>query len=474
MKGDLQMRFPDGFLWGAATAAYQIEGAVREDGRGPSIWDTFVRTPGAVLRGDTGDIACDHYHRWPADLDLLSSLGVGAYRFSVAWPRVVPSGAGPVNAAGLDFYDRLTDGLLERGITPMVTLYHWDLPQALQDRGGWANRDTAYHFADYARVVHERLGDRVPYWLTLNEPYCSAFVGHLDGKHAPGLRDEKVAVTALHHLLLGHGLAVAALRADGVTGKVGITCNLTSVRPATSSDGPSPGGSSPGGSSPGGSSPGGSSSPEDEAAARRLDLHENRMFLDPLFRGSYPADAFDHYGAVTDFGFVHEGDLSTISAPLDYFGINYYERHAVRASPADPVRGWERVPPSRPTLTGIGVDPEGLREVLERVHREYTPLPLMVTETGLALHDYVGPDGTVADDERIAFFDGHVRAAHRAITNGVPLIGFFPWSFLDNFEWASGYGVRYGLYYVDYANQERRPKLSASWYQRVIRANGLD
>ena len=442
------VRFPDGFLWGAATAAYQIEGAVHEDGRGPSIWDTFAHTPGATLRGDTGDLACDHYHRWPADLDLLRELGVGAYRFSVAWPRVVPAGAGKVNAAGLDFYDRLTDGLLDRGITPMVTLYHWDLPQALQDRGGWADRDTADHFADYARVVHERLGDRVPYWLTLNEPYCAAFVGHLDGTHAPGLRDEKVALRALHHLLLGHGKAVAALRADGVTGQVGITCNLTSVHPA-------------------------SEDPADVAAAGRLDLHENRMFLDPIFRGAYPADAADHYGAVTDFGFVRDGDLATIAAPLDYFGVNYYERHQVRADPADPVRGWQRVPPARPTVTGIGVHPEGLREILERVARDYTPLPLVVTETGLALHDYVAPDGQVADDERIAFFDRHLRAAHEALAAGVPLIGFFPWSFMDNFEWASGYGVRYGIYYVDYATQRRLPKHSAHWYAAVIRDNGL-
>jgi beta-glucosidase len=436
------VRFPDGFLWGAATAAYQIEGAVHEDGRGQSIWDTFAHTPGAVLRGDTGDEACDHYHRWPADLDLLTSLGVGAYRFSVAWPRVMPDGSGAVNRAGLDFYDRLTDGLLERGITPMVTLYHWDLPQALQDRGGWANRDTAALFADYASVVHSRLGDRVPYWLTLNEPYCSAFVGHLDGVHAPGLRDERIAVTALHHLLLAHGMAVSALRADGVTGKVGITCNLTSVHPF-------------------------SSDPGDVAAARSLDLHENRMFLDPLFRGAYPADAVAQYG---DLSFVRDGDLPLISAPLDYFGINYYERHLVRA---DPDHRWQRVPPAHPTVTGIGVHPEGLREILERVHRDYTPLPLVVTETGLALHDYVAPGGEIADAERVAFFDAHLRAAHEALSAGVPLFGFFPWSFMDNFEWQSGYGVRYGLYYVDYATQKRIPKQSAHWYTNVIKSNTL-
>ena len=422
---------------------------MHEGGRGPSIWDTFAHTPGAVLRGDTGDIACDHYHRWESDLDLLTDLGITSYRFSVAWSRVLPAGSGPVNQDGLDFYDRLVDGLAERGIAPMVTLYHWDLPQSLQDTGGWADRDTADRFADYARVVHGRLGDRVSHWLTLNEPYCSAFVGHLEGRHAPGIRDEATAVSTVHHLLLAHGQAVQALRADGVTGQVGITCNLTSPHPATSD-------------------------PADVAAARRLDLVENRLFLDPLFRGAYPADAADHYRGVTDFAFVHDGDLDTITTPLDFFGINYYERHFVRSDPADRDRGWQRVPDPQPTATGIGVHPEGLREILERVHRDYTPLPLIVTETGLALHDYTDPNGTIVDDERIAFFDQHLRATHDAIAAGVPVAGFFPWSLLDNFEWAWGYAYRYGMYYVDYGTQERRPKNSALWYAGVTRANGLD
>jgi beta-glucosidase len=440
--------FPEGFLWGAATAAYQIEGAVDRDGRGPSIWDTFSHTPGAILRGDTGDIACDHYDRWEADLDLLSDLGVNSYRFSVSWSRVLPTGAGSVNTPGLDFYDRLVDGLVARNIAPMVTLYHWDLPQALQDVGGWANRDTAHRFADYSRIVHERLGDRVGHWLTLNEPYCSAFVGHLEGRHAPGIRDEAIAVSTVHHLLLGHGEAIQALRADGATGQLGITCNLTSPHPASDSE-------------------------ADVAATRRLDLYENRMFLDPLFKGRYPEDAASYYEGVSDFDFVRDGDLETISEPIDYFGINYYERHLVEADPADAIRGWRRVPDPDQTIVGIGVHPEGLHEILTRVSRDYTSVPLIVTETGLAMHDYVDPERQVKDDKRIEFFDGHIRAAHQAIEQGVKLVGFFPWSFMDNYEWAWGYAYRFGMYYVDYATQERIPKTSASWYSKVTRANGI-
>ncbi len=443
------LSFPDGFLWGAATAAYQIEGAVAEGGRGPSIWDTFSHTPGAVLRGDNGDVACDHYHRWESDLDLLTDLGVNSYRFSVAWPRVVPQGAGPVSTEGLDFYDRLIDGLLARGISPMVTLYHWDLPAALQADGGWANRDTTDHFVDFVRAVHDRLGNRVTHWLTLNEPYCSAFVGHLEGRHAPGIRDEATAVQVLHHLLLAHGKAVQALRTDGVAGQVGITCNLTSPHPATTD-------------------------PRDIEATQRLDLYENRMILDPLFRGSYPADAHTYYDGISDFSFVHDGDLDTISTPLDYFGVNYYERHLVEADPENPVRGWRRVPDPEPTTVGIGVHPRGLREVLNRIHQDYTPLPLIVTETGIALHDYTAPDGSIRDHERIAFYDAHLRAAHEAMGVGVPVVGFYPWSLMDNFEWGWGYAYRFGMYYVEYGSQERRPKASATWFASVIRANGLD
>ncbi len=440
--------FPDGFLWGTATAAYQIEGAVDEDGRTPSIWDTFSHTPGATVRGDTGDIACDHYHRWRDDIDLLEDLGVNAYRFSIAWPRVIPEPGGNVNPKGLDFYEQLVDELLNRAITPVVTLYHWDLPQYLQGLGGWANRDTAHRFGDYVDAVAERLGDRVPYWLTLNEPYCSAIVGHALGQHAPGMRDEAVAVRAVHHLLLAHGIGAQRLREQHVAGHVGITCNLTAPYPA-------------------------SDTAQDQAAARRLDLVENRMFLDPLFKGAYPSDAPAYFRDVTDFDFVRDGDLPTIAQPLDFFGINYYEQHAVQADPDEPVRGWRRVPDPDPTIVGIGVHPEGLQSVLTRVAQEYTPVPLIVTETGIALHDYVDPEGRIHDAERIAFYESHIRAARQALEDGVRLVGFFPWSLLDDFEWSWGYGYRYGMHYVDYATQARIPKDSARWFAGVTRANGL-
>jgi len=440
--------FPDGFRWGAATAAYQIEGAVAADGRGPPIWDTFAHTPGNVVNDDTGDIACDHYHRWRDDLAILSELGVDWYRFSIAWSRIFPDGRGRLNKAGLDFYERLVDGALERGITPMVTLYHWDLPQALQDLGGWGNRETADWFAEYAVAVHRRLGDRVPLWLTLNEPYCSAFVGHWEGRHAPGIKDEAVALRAAHHLLLAHGRSVQALRAEGRTEGLGITCNLTSPHPA-------------------------SDEPDDLAAYRRLDLIENRLFLDPLFRGAYPDDAPDYYRGVSDMSFNRPGDLDVISTPIDYFGINYYERHLVAADPTNPRRGFRRVSDPNPTISGIGTHPRGLHEVLLRVHKEYTKLPLFLTETGLARHDYADPEGRVRDDARIAFLDRHFRAVHQAISEGVDVRGIAPWSLLDNFEWAWGYGHRFGLIYVDYPTQTRRWKSSAHWYRDVIARNGL-
>jgi len=443
------LRFPEGFLWGAATAAYQVEGAVQEDGRRPSIWDIFSHTPGKTFHGDTGDIACDQYHRLEADLDLLVELGIPAYRFSVAWPRVIPSGRGAINQAGLDYYRRLVDGLLQRGITPVLTLYHWDLPQALQDEGGWTRRDTAQAFTEYAAAVYRALGDRVPFWITLNEPWCSAFVGYLQGRHAPGWRDEAAALAAAHHLLLGHGLAVQALRDLGGKGEIGIVLNLASQVPA-------------------------SDDPADLAAMRRIDGNENRFFLDPLFRSSYPEDMVDYYSLVSDFSFIQDGDFSLIAAPLDFLGINYYEQHIVRADPQNRERGAIiDVPPGPRTAGNIGINPSGLTELLIRVKNEYTALPLYVTESGIALHDYVDPEGRVDDVERIAYYDAHFRAAHAAIEQGVNLRGYFTWSLLDDFEWALGYSMRFGLVSVDYRTQTRIPKLSAHWYHEVIRHNAL-
>ncbi|MFV2111259.1 GH1 family beta-glucosidase [Micromonospora sp. LOL_025] len=456
------LTFPPGFLWGAATAAYQIEGAAAEGGRTPSIWDTFSHTPGRVVEGHTGDVACDHYHRMGSDVALMAELGLKSYRFSVSWPRVQPGGTGPANAGGLDFYRRLVDELLAHGIEPWLTLYHWDLPQPLEDAGGWPARDTAARFADYATLVADALGDRVRYWTTLNEPWCSAFLGYGSGAHAPGRSDGADAVRAGHHLMLGHGLAVQALRAARPTAEVGVTVNLYPVTPA-------------------------SVAPADVDAARRIDGLANRFFLDPLLRGSYPADLMADLAKVTDFGHVRDGDLATISTPLDVVGVNYYSRHVVAAPVpgAEPEPYW-RAPSCWPgsedvrfVTRGVPVtdmnweiDAPGLVETLRRVHEEYTDLPLYVTENGSAFVDEV-VDGQVDDVDRLAYFDAHLRAAHEAIEAGVPLRGYFAWSLMDNFEWAWGYTKRFGMVHVDYDSQVRIPKSSARWYAEVIRRNGL-
>ncbi len=444
------MNFPPGFLFGAATAAYQIEGAVDEDGRKPSIWDTFSRTPGKVLHGDTGDVACDHYHRLDADLDLIRDLGVNAYRFSIAWPRVKPDGDGSVNRRGLDFYRRVVDGLLARGITPMATLYHWDLPQALEDRGGWRNRETAAHFAEFAAAAAEALAADVDFWVTLNEPWCSAFVGHLEGRHAPGEQSLQAALEASHHLLLAHGLAVEALRSAGVAGEVGITLNLTDVHA-------------------------GGDGADDVAAAARIDGNENRWFLDPVFKGGYPADMLAWYGERADLGFVRDADLETIAAPLDFLGVNYYEQHHVVADPADPVHGARKLAPLPPvTSSGNGIRPEGLAAILARVAQEYTRLPLYVTENGAPFFDYVDPNGEVRDVERVDYLEGHFGAVHDVIGRGVDVRGYFVWSLFDNFEWAEGYFRRFGIVYVDFGTQRRIPKASANWYSRLIASQRVD
>jgi beta-glucosidase len=455
------LTFPSGFRWGAATAAYQIEGAAAEDGRTASIWDTFSREPGRVRDGDTGDVACDHYHRSAEDLALLSGMGLGAYRLSVAWPRVQPGGRGPVNVKGLDFYHRLVDDLLARDVEPWVTLYHWDLPQELEDAGGWPARETARLFADYAAIVHDALGDRVHNWITLNEPWCSAMLGYGCGEHAPGRSDGGDAARAAHHLLLGHGLAVQAMRAQRPGNSFGITLNLHAFVPA-------------------------SDAPADLDVVRRIEAGSNRIFLDPLLSGDLSDDVREAFAGITDFDHVRDGDLEVTSTPIDLLGLNYYATSVVGAPEEgevhDPtvVSAWPGAERARWVKRGIPVtdmgweiDPAGLTDQLLSVHRLRPDLPLYVTENGAAYPDTVGADGRVDDPDRIAYLDAHLRACHAAIAAGVPLRGYFAWSLLDNFEWAHGYAKRFGLTYVDYATQERIPKSSARWYGRVARDNAL-
>ncbi|MFJ4552410.1 GH1 family beta-glucosidase [Streptomyces sp. NPDC088817] len=437
---------PQDFRWGTATSAYQIEGAVAEDGRSPSIWDTFSHTPGKIDNDDHGDTACDHYHRWRDDIALMNRLGVNAYRLSIAWPRVMPEGDGQVNPKGLDFYDELIDGLLAAGITPSVTLYHWDLPQTLQDRGGWPERETAEHFAAYASVVAERLGDRVSHWATLNEPLCSAWIGHLEGKMAPGLTDLTAAVRASYHLLLGHGLAAQAIRAVTSGAEVGIVNNLSTVFPA-------------------------SDSPEDQAAARRHDGHVNRWWLDPVHGRGFPADMREVYGVDLP---ERPGDLDTIAAPLDWLGLNYYFPATVADDPDGPVPHARSV--RRPDVPRTGMDWEidasGIETLLLRLTHEYGARKLYVTENGSAFPDTVGPDGTVDDPERRDYLVGHLAACASAARKGAPLAGYFAWSLLDNFEWAYGYAKRFGLVHVDYATQARTIKTSGRGYAEIVRAHG--
>ncbi len=434
---------PADFTWGVATAAYQIEGAVAEDGRSPSIWDTFSHTPGKVDGGDTGDTACDHYHRVPEDIGLIKQLGADAYRFSIAWPRVVPGGDGPVNKAGLDFYDRLVDGLLEAGVTPFATLYHWDLPQVLQDRGGWTVRETSEHFAAYASHVGERLGDRVKDWATLNEPLCSAWIGHLEGRMAPGLTDLTAAVRASYHLHLGHGLAVQAIRAASSDARVGIVNNLSPIEPASASE-------------------------ADLAAARRADGHINRWWLDPILGRGYPQDMMEEYGVELP---VQPGDLETIAAPLDWLGLNYYFRQIVTADPdgTAPRAKQVSVPGARLTHMDWEVHAEGLEQLLLRLTEEYGVGRIYVTENGSAYEDVVAADGSVHDPERVRYLEEHLAACARAVAKGAPLAGYFAWSLLDNFEWAYGYDKRFGLVHVDYATQRRTVKSSGLRYAELVR-----
>jgi beta-glucosidase len=444
----LKITFPEGFIWGAATAAYQIEGAWNEDGKGESIWDRFSHTPGTIAHGDRGDVACDHYHRWREDVALMKEVGLQAYRFSISWPRLLPEGRGRLNAAGLDFYSRLVDGLLEAAIEPFITLYHWDLPQALQDQGGWPARATAEAFVEYADLVTRRLGDRVEHWITLNEPFVSAMVGYLEGRHAPGHSDLDEALAAAHHLLLSHGWAIPVIRRNSPGAQVGIALNLSGQTPA-------------------------SPSAADRAAAWQRDGVVNRWFLDPLSARGYPADIVQHHGNLMEF--VQAGDLEAIAAPLDFLGVNYYARGVVRSSVVTGAENAPRTVFPNPERTEMGweVYPEGLYELLGRLHFDYRFPALYVTENGAAYPDRIGPDGQVDDPLRVAFLEEHLAAAARAIGAGVPLRGYFVWSLMDNFEWAHGYSKRFGLIYVDYPTQRRVLKTSAHWYRRVIAANAV-
>ena len=440
--------FPAGFLWGTATSGYQIEGAMDADGKGASIWDTFTRQPGHILHADTGENACRAYDRrlLEGDLDLMAALGTNAYVFSVQWPRVQPNGRGAANSKGLDYYRWLVDGLNRRGITPVLTLYHWELPQALQDDGGWLSRDTVDRFVDYATLVYDALASEVPLWVTQNEPATSAWLGHGEGKHAPGIRDEKSALIAAHHLLLSHGRTIEALRerVPGVTTRFGPVLNIAPIR---------------------------AQQPRNRrhtAAARRMDGMRNRLFLDPVFRGAYPADVRRRYRSLTDdFAFIHAGDMASISVPLDFLGVNYYAPVVVTASQdGAPL---EQAPTGPTTAMGWAIDPSGLRDSLQRLHREYTDaLPLLISENGASFRDYLDPEGRCRDTERVDFLRRHIREAVRCIDEGIPLKGYFVWSLIDNFEWDSGYRERFGLVHVDYPSGQRTPKDSFEWLRRVI------
>jgi beta-glucosidase len=453
-----RLNFPTGFVWGTATAAYQIEGAAAEDDRSPSVWDTFCRVPGKVANADNGDVACDHYHRLESDLDLMATLGVPSYRFSVSWSRVVPNAGEKVNQVGLDFYQRAVDGLLERGITPLLTLYHWDLPQVLQDVGGWVNRETVDRFVDFAEVVGRALGDRVPTVTTLNEPFCAAFLGYGSGVHAPGVRDNAAALAAAHHLNLAHGRAVSALRAVLPSeSQVSVTLNLHQVEPATESE-------------------------EDRVACRHVDAIANLVFLEPMLRGRYPEQLLADTRHITDWAFVRDGDLAEISAPIDLLGVNYYSPALIAAPTPDnqgdlwpgtdlasSVRG-----PGPYTDMGWPIEAEALTRLLIRVHTDYPELPLVVTENGCAYPDVVSPDGQVHDPDRVAYLRSHLVAVVNALAAGADVRGYYVWSLLDNFEWAWGYSKRFGIIFVDYETQERVPKDSSHWFSTVIARNAVD
>lgn len=444
----MQLDFPDTFLWGCATASYQIEGSPLADGAGASIWHRFSHTPGTVANGDTGDLACDHYRRYPEDIALMRDLGLKAYRFSIAWPRVFPTGCGSVNTKGLDFYERLVDGLLAADIAPFATLYHWDLPAALQDTGGWANRDTAHRFADYAQTVFERLGDKVSHWITLNEPWVVAHVGHIAGQHAPGMRDLWAGLKAVHHQLLAHGQAVRMFRDLNLPGEIGLTLSFLPAYPASDAE-------------------------EDRAAAERFQAYHNRLFSDPVFLGHYPEVLRERFANA--WPSAPREDMRLIHAPVDFLGVNYYSRAVVQAQPDDGLLQAQGVPqPSVHTAMGWEVFPQGLYDLLTGLKRDYGDPAIYITENGAAFEDQLDASGEVCDGERLDYLRQHFAAAHRALAAGVRLKGYFVWSLLDNFEWAEGYRPRFGLVRVDFASQKRTVKQSGRWYKEVIARGGLE
>ncbi|HEV2583326.1 MAG TPA: GH1 family beta-glucosidase [Ktedonobacteraceae bacterium] len=448
VETDLAERFPTHFLWGAATASYQIEGAIHEDGRGASIWDDFAATPGKTYQGQSGEIAADHYHRVEEDTNLMVELGLSAYRFSIAWPRILPEGRGAINPAGLDFYDRLVDTLLAKGIQPFATLYHWDLPSSLEQAGGWLNRATAYAFADYAELVTRRLGDRVTSWITLNEPWCSAYLGYGVGAHAPGLRNRQAAIDAAHHLLLGHGLAVSRMRAYlAADAQVGITLDLQQIYGAD----------------------------ERAETARDMELAKafnNGWFLDPIYHGAYPERFFEHLALNPPP--IQEGDLAIIAAPLDFLGVNTYSRILIRGAHTQPLadrfEAVSPVPNACYTDMGWEIYPHGLRDLLVEVGRNYPVGNLYVTENGAAFPDVWDGGNTVSDPQRVDYLRSHITACAEAIEQGAPLRGYFVWSLMDNFEWAEGYTKRFGIIYIDYSTQRRVIKESGRWYATLLRA----
>jgi len=448
-----QTTFPAGFLWGVATSAQQIEGGRHEGGRGESIWDRFATVPGKIADGTRPDVSCDHYHLWRKDIELMKGLGLGAYRFSISWPRIFPTGRGPANSAGLDFYEALVDGLLEAGLEPFPTLYHWDLPQALQDGGGWASRDTAMAFVEYSLAVTRRLGDRVRRWTTHNEPWCAATLGYEEGHHAPGHLDPAEGLRAAHHLLLSHGWAAAAIRRQDPAAEVGIVLIHSPAHAATDS-------------------------PADRDAARWFDGFFNRWYLDPIFRGAYPADAVADRVARgqlpgPELPFVRDGDLAAISTPLDFVGVNYYSRVVMKAGPDGLPVAVPPLPPQTFTDMGWEVYPDGLRETLVRIHRDYAPRRMYIAENGAAYDDPAGPDGRIRDARRIGYLHGHLLAARSAIAEGAPLAGYFLWSLLDNFEWGFGFTKKFGIFAVDPQDGRRLPKDSAHWYRDVVTANAV-